>query len=122
MNPNQNTIATQTHEETNKGLGRAALTPNQTDPIYPLSNAVDMPQYQKKLCQVFGKEFLAEATPKDKQMATIIKLIKDKDWKTLKRVSPYLYSLKRDLAVTTSGCVLYDNRLIVPAALKKISN
>ena len=53
-------------------------------------------------------------------MAPIIKLIKEKDWETLKRVSPYFYSLIRDLAVTPSGCVLYDNRLMVPAALKQL--
>ena len=120
MNPKQNTIATQTDEVSNKGLGRSALRPNPEDPIFPLSNTVDMPQYRKNLCQVFGEEFLAEATQKDKNMAPIIKLIKEKDWETLKRVSPYFYSLKRDLAVTPSGCVLYDNRLIVPAALKQL--
>ena len=107
-------------EVSNKGLGRSALRPSPEDPIFPLSNTVDMPQYQKNLCQVFGEEFLAEATQKDKNMTPIIKLIKEKDWETLKRVSPYFYSLKRDLAVTPSGCVLYDNRLMVPAALKQL--
>ena len=120
MNPKQNTIATQTDEVSNKGLGRSALRPNPDDPIFPLSNTVDMPQYRKNLCQVFGENFLAEATQKDKNMAPIIRLIKEKDWETLKRVSPYFYSLKWDLAVTPSGCVLYDNRLMVPAALKQL--
>ena len=91
MNPNQNTIATQTDDEINKDLGRSALTPNPTDPIYPLSTAVDMPQYRKNLCQFFGDEFLAEATQKDKRMAPTIKLIKDRVWETLKRVSPYFF-------------------------------
>ena len=79
-----------------------------------------MPQYRKNLCQVFGEEFLAEATQKDKNMAPIIKIIKERDWETLKRVSPYFYSLKRDLSVTPSGCILYDNRLMVPASLKQL--
>ena len=79
-----------------------------------------MPQYRKNLCRVFGEEFLAEATQKEKIMSPIIKLIKEKDWETLKQVSPYFYSLKRDLAVTPTGCVLYDNRLMIPAALKQL--
>ena len=79
-----------------------------------------MPQYRKKLSQVFGEEFVAEATQKDRQLAPIIKLIRDKDWETLKKVSPYLYSLKRDLSITPYGCVLYDNRLMVPSSLTQL--
>ena len=79
-----------------------------------------MPQYRKNLSQVFGEEFVAEATRKDRQMAPIIKLIRDKDWETLKKVIPYFYSLKRDLSITPSGCVLYDNRLMVPNSLKQL--
>ena len=120
MNPSRNTIATQTDETKNRGLGRSALRPYPANPIFPLSNTVDMPQYRKNLCQVFGEEFLAEATQKDKNMSPIIKLIKEKNLETLKRVSPYFYSLKRDLAVTPTGCVLYDNRLMIPAALKQL--
>ena len=111
MNNGKNTIATQTDDDSNKGLGRAALGPDPLNPIYPLSNAAS---------QVFGEEFVAEATQKDRQLAPIINLIKDKDWDTLKRVSPYFYSLKRDLSITPSGCVLYDNRLMVPASLKQL--
>ena len=79
-----------------------------------------MPQYRKNLSQVFGEEFVAEATQKGRQMAPIIKPIRDKDWETLKNVSPYFYSLKRDLSITPSGCVLYDNRLMVPTLLKQL--
>ena len=120
MNNKQITIATQTDETSNKGRGRGALRPDPQNPIYPLSNTADMPQYRKNLSQVFGEEFVAEATQKDRQMAPIIKLIRDKDWETLKKVSPYFYSLKRDLAITPSGCVLYDNRLMIPASLKQL--
>ena len=38
-----------------------------------------MPQYRKNLCQVFREELLAEATQRDKQLAPIIKLIRDQD-------------------------------------------
>ena len=44
MNSDKITIATQTDEDNNKGLGRAAIRPDPLNPIYPLSNAADMPQ------------------------------------------------------------------------------
>ena len=80
MNPNNNTIATQTDKDTNKGFGISAVRFNPSDPIYPLSNANDMPQYQKNLCQLFGEKFWAETTQKDRQMAPIIELIRGNDW------------------------------------------
>ena len=103
MNNNKTTIGTQTDENTNKGLGRAAIRPDPQNPIYHLANTANMPQYRKNLSQVLGEEFVAEATQKDRQMAPIIKLIRDKDWETLKKSSPYFYSLKRDLSITPSG-------------------
>ena len=69
---------------------------------------------------MFGEEFLAEETQKYKQLAPILKLTRDRDWNTLKTVSPYFYSLKRDLSVTPSGCILYDNRLMIPILLKQL--
>ena len=120
MSSDKITIETQTDEDNNSGLGRSAIRPDPRKPIYPLSNTIDMPHYRKNLNQVFGEEFLAEATQKDKQIAPIIELIKDKDWDTLEKISPYVYTLKRDLAVTPTGCVLYDNRLMVPSSLKQL--
>ena len=120
MSNDKITIATQTEDNTNKELGRAAIRPEPQNPIYPLANTANMPQYRENLSQVFGDEFVAEATQKDRQMAPIIKLIRDKDWQTLKNVSPYFHSLKSDLAKTPSGCVLYDNRLMIPASLKQL--
>ena len=120
MNNHNTTIATKTADNKNKRLVQSAIRPDPLNPIYHLSNTANMPQYSKNLSQVFGEEFIAEATQKDRQMAPIIKLIKDKDWETLKRVSPYFYSLKRDLSITPSGCVLYDNRLMVPSSLKQL--
>ena len=98
-------------------------TPIRSDPnisIYPLGNQANMPEYRKHLSQFFGEEFLAEATKKDKQPAPLIKLIEDRDWNTMKTVNPYFYSHKRDLSVTPLGCILYDNRLMVPKSLKQL--
>ena len=79
-----------------------------------------MPQYRKNLSQVFGEEFVPEATAKNRTMEPIIKLIRERAWETLKRTSPHFYSLKRDLSITPSGCVLYDNILMVPSVLKQL--
>ena len=98
--------STQTEGTSNKGLGRAPMRDDPKITIYPLGKETDMPHYRKNICQVFGEEFRAEATQRDKQLAPIIKPIRDRDWNTLKSVSPYFYSLKRDLSVTPSGCIL----------------
>ena len=63
------TSSTQTEGTSNKGMGK---TPIRADPdivIYPLGNQANMPEYRKNLHQIFGEEFLAEATLKDKQLA-----------------------------------------------------
>ena len=65
MNKDKITIATQTEDNNNKGLGRTVIRPDTQNPIYPLANSTDMPQYRKILSQVFGEEFVAEATQKD---------------------------------------------------------
>ena len=78
MSSDKITIATQTESNNNKGLGRSVIRPDPENPIYPLANSTDMPQYRKNLIQVFGEEFVAEATVKDRQLAPIIKLIREK--------------------------------------------
>ena len=70
--------STQTEGTSNKGLGRAPPRDDPNITIYPLGKETNMPQYRKNLCQVFGEEFLAEATQRDKQLAPIIKLIRDR--------------------------------------------
>ena len=74
------TVATQTEYISNKGRGRSPIRPDPSNPIFPLSSATNMPQYRKNLVQVFGEEFLDEATGRDKMMAPIIKLIRDRNW------------------------------------------
>ena len=117
MNPTQNTIATQTDDESNKDLGRKALKPNPTDPIFPLSDTIDMPQYRKIYARYSAKNFWQKPHRSTKKWRQLSDLSKKKSGK---RASPYIYSLKRDLAVTPTGCVLYDNRLMVSAALKQL--
>ena len=66
INPKQNTIATQTDEVSNKGLGRSALKPNPEDPIFPLSNTVDMPQYRKISVSYSARNFWQKPHKKTK--------------------------------------------------------
>ena len=63
---------------------------------------------------------MAEATKQDKSLSPIIKLIKERDWESLKKSNKYFYSLRKDLAVTDSGCMLYDNKLVIPRNLKQL--
>ena len=86
----------------NKGLGGAPLRDDPDSTINPLGIETNMPQNRKNLGRVFGEEFLAEATSKEKQLAPILKLIQDRNWSKLKDVSPCIHSLKRDLSVTPS--------------------
>ena len=36
----------------------------------------------------------------------------------LKKVNPIFHKIYRDLSVTPTGCLLYDNRLFIPAKLR----
>ena len=69
---NTQTIATQTEDSSNKGRGRSPIRPDASNPIFPLSNATNMPQYRKNLAQVFGEGFVAKATAKDKKWRPLL--------------------------------------------------
>ena len=83
------------------------------------SNSERVPDYRKHLSRVFGEEFLSEATKQDRTLTPVIKMIKDKDWEALRKSKKYFFSLRRNLAVTNSGCMLYDNKLVIPRNLKQ---
>ena len=71
------TISTQTEEIDNTGKGRDPVQPELHPQIFPLSNNKEsMPDYRKHLAQVFGEEFLAEATRQDRSLTPIIRMIK----------------------------------------------
>ena len=114
------TISTQTEDNDNTGKGRYPVQPELHPQIFLLSNNREtMPDYRKHLSQVFVKVFLAEATRQDRTLTPIIKIIKEKDWEALRKSNKYFYSLRKDLAVTGSGCMLYDNKLVIPRSLKQ---
>ena len=70
------------------------------------------------LMRVFNEEFTAENSKKD--IGPIIDLVEKQDWLTLKKTNPLFYKKYRDLSVTPSVCLLYDNRLVIPAKLRPI--
>ena len=115
----KNTIATQTEETKNLGLGRTPLNSKQHYNPFTEINYDEAPDYLKNLHQVLGEEFIAEATKADPQSRSLQQIIQDKDWTTLKHFSRYWHSLKRDLGVTPSGCIIYDGKLFIPTQLRK---
>ena len=114
------TISTQTEDSDNIGRGREPIQPALHPQKFPLSsNRERMPDYRKHLSRVFGEEFLAEATKQDRTLTPIIKTIKGKDWEALRKSNKYFYSLRKDLSVTNSGCMIYDIKLVIPRNIKQ---
>ena len=72
------------------------------------------------LSRVFGEEFLAEGTLKDKNLQTIIRLVKAHNCEQLKIVSRYYYNLRNVLSVARSGCLIYNGKLVIPHQLQNL--
>ena len=71
-------VATQTDKlppTTNIGQGREPIDETKHAPLFEFENET-APNYRLNLSRVFGKEFLAEATLKDKNLQTIIRSVK----------------------------------------------
>ena len=114
---NTNTIAKQTEDINNTGQGRNPLKSKQHLHPFAETQYEDFPTYLKKLQKVLREEFIAEAKRSGPQSRSLLKIIQDKDWTTLKHFSRYWHSLKR--LRTPSGCVLYDGKLFIPTQLRK---
>ena len=115
-------MATQTDKTpptSNLGQGREPIDENKHAPLFEFENET-APNYRLNLSRVFGKEFLAEATLKDKNLQTIIRQVKSHNWEQLKLVSRYYYNLRNDLAVAQSGCLFYDGKLVIPHQLQNL--
>ena len=68
-----------------------------------------------------NENIIAEATKLDNQSARIRKLIISKDWLALKHYSKYWHSLRKDLSVNETGCIIYDGKLYLPPQLRDIA-
>ena len=103
----------------NLGQGRDPINENKHAPLFEFENET-APNYRLNLSRVFGEEFLAEATLNDKNLQTVIRLVKNHNWEQLKLKSSYYYNLRNDLAVARSGCLLYDGKLVFPHQLQNL--
>ena len=86
---NTKTIATQTEDINNTGQGRNPLNSKQHFSPFSEIQYKDFPTYPKNLHKVIGEEFIAEATRADPQSRSLLQIIQDKDWTTLKHFSRY---------------------------------
>ena len=108
--------STQTDPHSNKGKGLSVLDESKHAELFTAIDNTPTPDYRLNLMRVFNEEFIAENSKKD--LGPIIDLVIKKDWNTLKKVNSIFYKIYRDLSVTTSGCLLYDKKLVIPAKLR----
>ena len=108
--------STQTDIDSNKGKGLSSLIPDKHEELFKAIDDTPTPDYRFNLMKVFNEEFIAEISKKD--LGPIIDLVEKQDWLSLKKTNPIFYKIHRDLSVTPSGCLLYDNRLVIPAKLR----
>ena len=118
QNPNQHSIGVQTDNgESNIGKGRNPIDEDKHGSLFEF-NDNPPPQYRYNLQQVLGEAFLADATVKDKNLQNTIRLVEKQDWDELKKTSKYYHSIRRDLAISPSRCLLYDGKLVIPYQLQ----
>ena len=109
--------STQTYPDSNKGKGLTVLNPDKHAELFTAIDNTPTPEYRRNLMRVFNEEFIAENSKKD--LGPIIDLVEKQDWLTLKKANPLFHKIYRDLSVTPSGCLLYDNGLVIPAKLRQ---
>ena len=116
--PNKNVRdnSTQTDIDSNKGKGLSSLIPDKHEELFKAIDDTPTLDYRFNLMKVFNEEFIAQNSKKD--LGPIIDLVEKQDWLSLKKTNPIFYKIHRDLSVTPSGCLLYDNRLVIPAKLR----
>ena len=73
---------------------------------------------EKILMRVFNEEFLAERSKNDQ--GPIKDMVNRQDWLSLKQTNPIFHKIRRDLSVTPTGCLLFDNRLVIPTKLRPL--
>ena len=115
-------VATQTElipPQSNIGQGREPIDEMKHKPLFKFENEPP-PNYRSNLTRVFGEEFLAEASLKDRNLQNIFRLVKSRNWEELKLVSKYYYNIRNDLSVAPSGCLIYDGKLVIPYQLQNL--
>ena len=110
--------STQTDYTSNKGKGLDVIDESKHEEIFPSYDNTLTPLYRENLNRVFNEEFIAQASIKD--LKPIIDLVTTQNWEDLKKVNPLFYKIRRDLSVTPTNCLIYDNRMVIPKSLKQL--
>ena len=110
--------STQTEYTTNKGKGLDPIDPTKHSELFTAYNDLPTPLYRLNLTKVFNEELLSEAS--QKELKIIMDYVKTEIWEDLKKVNQLYYRIRRDLSVTPTNCLLYDNRLLIPTRLKQL--
>ena len=110
--------STQTEFNSNKGKGVDLLDHSKHENLFDAYNDIPTPVYRENFNKVFNEEFLAEAS--QRELKPSIDLVKTQNWDDLKKINPLYFRIRRDLSVTDTKCLLYDNRLVIPQKLKQL--
>ena len=65
---------------------------------------------------MFNEEFIAQASKTE--LSPIIEFDKNSEWEKLKAINPLYYRIRRDLSVSPTGCLNYDNKLVIQNKIK----
>ena len=109
-------VSTQTDSTSNKGRGLDPLDPTRHEALFTAYDQTRTPLYCENLNRVFNEEFIAQASKKE--LSPIIEFVKNSEWEKLKAINPTYYRIRRDLSFSPSGCLIYDNKLVIPNKLK----
>ena len=114
INHNSVTIGTQIENTSNIGKGMEPLDPNRAENPFDKAQPGETPIHLSNFHKVLNDNFIVEAIKPDNQSARIRKLIINKDWIALKHYSKKSHSLRKDLSVNQTGCIIYDGKLYLP--------
>ena len=116
QSPSLISVSTQTDSTSNKGRGLDPLDLTRHEALFTAYDQTPTPLYRENLNRVFNEEFTAQASKKE--LSPIIEFVKNSEWEKLKANNPIYYRIRRDLSVSPSGCLIYDNKLVIPNKLK----
>ena len=114
--PNLISVSTQTDSTSNKGRGLDPLDLTRHEALFTVYDQTPTPLYRENLNRVFNEEFIAQASKKE--LGPIFEFVKNSEWEKLKAINSTYYRIRRDLSISPSGCLIYDNKLVIPNKLK----
>ena len=111
-------VATQTDPTSNKGRGLGPLDLARHEALFTAYDEIPTPLYREHLQYVLNEEFIAQSSKKE--LSPIIEFVKNSDWEKLKAINPLYYRIRRDLSVSPNGCLIYDNKFVIPIKKKRV--